>query len=254
MAYKLGKLPFVRKATDLHFRDYRDRSIVLPVPPAAFGHDNLVPSFPMLGNDEVGDCVIAGIMHLIQVWTAMGGNPAIFTTANALADYSAITGYDPNNPDSDQGTDMRTALQYGVDTGFIDANGNRHKIGAFMLLQSGNLQELAEAVYLFGGAATGFQLPESAQEQFSDGQTWDVVPGSPIEGGHCAPVVARLMTGSLDLVTWGKEEPATPAFIVQYCDEPWAVLSPEMMVNGVTMDGFNLAQLHADWNALPRGG
>jgi hypothetical protein len=39
----------------------------------------------------------------------------------------------------------------------------------------------------------------------------------------------------------------TTAFFNTYCDEAWAILSPEMITNkGTTLEGFNLAQLKSD--------
>ena len=50
------------------------------------------------GFDGAGDCVFAGGDHETMLWTLEGGAPASFTGANAIADYSAVTGYDPKAP------------------------------------------------------------------------------------------------------------------------------------------------------------
>ena len=113
---KLGKKSFIEDKRDLLYRNYR-LAAVLPSRPKTFGHQNLISNWGMLGNDTVGDCVVAGSCHETMLWTAEGGKPATFTDANAISDYSAITGYNPNDPNTDQGTVVRDALLYRQKTG-----------------------------------------------------------------------------------------------------------------------------------------
>jgi hypothetical protein len=246
---KLGKKPYVQSKKDLLYRNYRGTN--LPPIPASFGHQNLVSNWGMLGNDTVGDCVIAGADHAIMLWTAEGtGAPVAFTTANALADYSAITGYNPNDPNSNQGTDIRTALQYQQTTGMINAPGKRHKIGAFLALDQTNFNEVLEALYLFSVVKIGIMLPESAQQQFANGQPWTVVAGSPIEGGHDVELTGFDGTW-LKLVTWGVGWEMSVEFFKAYCDEAWVALSEEFLNGkGVSPEGFDLTQLQADLTAI----
>jgi hypothetical protein len=204
----------------------------------------------MLGNDSVGDCVIAGSDHAIELWTAEGSKQAQFTDANALSDYSAITGYNPSDPSTDQGADIRTALQYMQTTGMIDANGVRHKIGAFLALDHTDFEEVLEAAYLFGDVKIGIQVPSSAQEQFSAGQPWTVVPGATIEGGHDVEIDG-VDPDWIYVITWGAVQKMSREFFDTYCDEAWAILSEEMLNGqGLSPEGFNLAQLQADLAAL----
>jgi len=250
MQFKFGKKPATYDRRDLQFAHYR-KGIVLPPHPEQFGHENLVPpdAWGMLGNDTVGDCVFAGADHETMLWTAEAGNMAVFTPANAISDYSAVTGYDPGDPDTDQGTEVRLALQYRKRIGLIDAAGKRHKIGAYLAIEPGNIEHLLEALYLFGAVGIGLEIPSSAMDQFNAGRPWSVVHGKQqIEGGHYVPLVAR--RENLVCVTWGKLQQMTVQFFKRYCDEAWAMLSPEMLSGGVSMEGFNLEQLQADLNAL----
>ena len=52
----------------------------LPTPPAEFGHDAVIGDWEMLGNDTVGDCVIAGALHETMLWTANGSAEATVST------------------------------------------------------------------------------------------------------------------------------------------------------------------------------
>ncbi|AFM40840.1 hypothetical protein Desaci_1863 [Desulfosporosinus acidiphilus SJ4] len=246
---KFGRKPFIPNEKDLLYRNYR-RTALPPIPPS-FGHQNLISDWGLLGNDTVGDCVIAGADHETMLWTAEGSVEASFTAANAMSDYSAITGYNPNDPNTDQGTEVRTALQYRQKTGMIDAGGNRHKIAVYLLLDHSNLlNELLEAVYLFSAVGIGINFPDSAMEQFNNGQPWSVVQGSQIEGGHYVPVVGY--DGSyIYCVTWGRVQKMTVDFLKTYCEEAWAILSQEFLNGkGVSPEGFDFAQLQADLAAI----
>lgn len=260
VVYQFGKKPATHDARDLLYATYRTGA-PLPGRPAQFGHETLLPAngWGMLGNgpDETvspgfkgaGDCVFAGGGHETMLWTAEGkGQPVLITGANALADYAAVTGYNQGDQNSDQGTNVRTALQYRQDTGLIDDAGDRHLIGAYLALEPGNTDHLLEALYLFGAVGIGIQVPSSAMDQFNGQQAWDVVVGATNEGGHYIPLVAS--RGNLVCVTWGRTQEMTLDFYTKYCDEAWAIISPEMMAADKSPDGFDLSALQADFQAL----
>jgi hypothetical protein len=72
-----------------------------------------------------------------------------------------------------------------------------------------------------------------------------------IEGGHYIPGLGRDAKGNFVVVTWGKIQLMTPRFYKKYCDEVVAYVSEEALTtNGKTLEGFDLAQLKADLNAL----
>lgn len=252
---KLGKQPATEDPRDLRFSSYVTAA-KLPTPPAQFGHADLfgAKDWGMLGNDEWGDCAWAGPAHETMILTKEGGQPATFTTDGVLSDYAAGTGFDPNagppgkNP-TDRGSDPRKVLKYRMGTGIVDANGTRHKIGAFVKLDQTNLEQVLTAAYLFEAVGIGIQFPSTAMAQFNSGQPWDVVPGATVEGGHYVPLVGR--NGNLQVITWGALQEMTPAFFAQYCDEAWAYLSVEDLDGkGETAEGFNLAELKADLQSV----
>jgi len=263
---KLGKKTATYDKRDLLFAQYRTAA-ALPSHPKHFGHEKLVEAnaWQMLGNgpdntvsngfNGAGDCVFAGGDHETMLWTLESGAPATFTGANSITDYRAVTGYDPNAPldaqgnnPTDQGTNTRDALKYRQDTGLIDAAGNRHKIGAYIALELGNMDQLLEALYLFGVIGIGIKFPGSAMDQFNAGKPWSVVPGPDPTEGHYIPLVAYRT--NLQCVTWGRIQEMTSQFYKTYCDEAWAILSPEMLKTGKSLEGFDLAQLQDDLKAL----
>jgi hypothetical protein len=264
----LGKKPAQPELVKLHLADYVNTA-ALPTPPKVFGWDNLVPSWPMLlnggepvdiGGKEIpplGDCAVAGSLHETQLLLASAGQTINLTDACAVQNYTEITGYNPDATDpitgenpTDQGTAVVDLMAYRQNVGLIDGDGKRHKIAAALALRPGDLDQLAAGVWLFGAAGLGYQLPQSADDQFGAGQPWSVVQGSGIIGGHYVPLTGRDETGMWRGVTWAKSQPITEGFIQEYCDEAWVCLSEEMMLHGVNLDGFNWAQLVGDIREL----
>lgn len=224
-----------------------------PTLPIKFGKHLRVRDWEMLGNDQVGNCVWAGAAHEHMQFTAIGDVvDAIFTTKNVIADYSAVTGFDPRDPDSDQGTDMEAAAEYRRKTGIIDSKGVRHKIKAHLRLRPGDLDELATAGNIFEITALGVMWPKSAWDQFDDHLPFTVVPGSPIEGGHYMPVIGRNSAGHFILVTYGRLQAATPEWVKQYADEAKVYLTDEFFVEGKSPLGFDLPKLEHYLKALGR--
>lgn len=245
---KLGLKQFIPDVRDLKFKNYRTDA-PLPKHPASFGHESLVTEWGMLGNDQYGDCVWAGAAHETMLWNAIAGKPIPnFTDEAVLSDYAAVTGFNPETGDGDNGTDMRDAAKYRQSTGIVDADGNRHKIGAYVWVDKGDFDSFLEAVWLFGSAAIGFQVPQSAEDQFGEGKVWDVVKRSPIIGGHYIPGVAD--RAYPEFVTWAKIQPCTKNFYMTYVDTAVAYLSEEFLADGKSPEGFSLATLQYDLDKL----
>jgi hypothetical protein len=255
---KLGKAPATHDPRDLLMARYT-KDVDLPLLPTTnLGHpERVTVPWGMLGNDRYGDCVFAGGEHEHMLWSSMSGRTTpIFTDGTALADYGAVTGFTPSDPNSDQGTNMRDALNFRRNTGLVDAAQNRHKIGAFVAISPGDVTLLKEAIYLFGVAAVGIEFPQSAMAQFNTGKPWTVVNGSPIEGGHYVPIVQYLAAEDMFVcVTWGAAQKVAPTFLKKYMDEGYAMLTTDLLSQstGKTIEGFDLASLNEDLSDLGGG-
>lgn len=257
---QLGKrAPRIDKRT-LQFRDYITRPIAaakttpLPYPPPKEDRLSRVKSWPMYANDRIGDCALAYAGHQIQMWesfTRPGTPPP--TTEQIIAAYSAITGYVPGDPSTDNGTVLLDMLNYWRKYGIAG-----RKILAFAKLTQGDLEESRWSVEYFGGTCLGVALPVTAQTQ----NAWTVVdmtgdgqPGS--WGGHCIPSGAfdYSVPGEIrnTVVTWGAEMPMSNNFYKAYNDESYAVFSEDWLDSkGRDPDGFNLSQLLADLKEVTR--
>jgi hypothetical protein len=246
---KLGKTPATEDARDFKLARYAK----LPDAPSRFGHATTVRRnrWGMLGNDRFGDCVWAGADHEHMLWTRLGsGAHASFAPTDALSDYTACTGFQPDEPQSDRGTDMRDAAKYRQKTGVVDRSGNRHKIAAYLFLDAGNWGQLRQALFLFEVVGIGIEFPDSAMDQFNAGADWDVVPGAQIEGGHYIPGVGAHDREHVHVVSWGRRIQMSRAFYAKYCDEAVAYLTGEDLKAGRTPEGFDLAQLQDDLKQL----
>lgn len=250
--FKLGKKEARYVRGDLQFSDFRVASSPITVP-SIFGHGNTFSDWGMLGNDQYGDCVWAGAAHETMNFANLGaggrtGQQVVtFTPQGVLSDYSAVTGFKEGDPNSDQGTDVHQALDYRKNTGVIDSAGNRHKIAAYVAIEPGNLQHIHEALYLFDAVGIGFEVPQSAMDQYNENKIWQVVSGSSIDGGHYVPLTGVPHIGNLACITWGRRQVMTNQFFQTYCDEAYGIISHETLNSktGKTYEGFDWQQLQA---------
>lgn len=244
---KFGKLPATEDGQDLKFVDYLD-TVALPTtfPHPNFGNGTLFKDWGMLGNDEYGDCVVASRAHLVMLDTKVGAPAtARFTAESVIEEYQFLTGGE------DTGLNMRDVCVYQRKTGLKDADGKRHKTGAFLSLDPGNPLEAIQAVWIFGGFGFGFSVPESAMEQFDRGEIWDDVGDTNILGGHEVCGVGTMdYTKRLTCVTWGARQEMTFEFLKAYNDESWCWVAPEILNAGGTWRGLNITQLNADLAAI----
>lgn len=248
MPLKLGKLPARPDAVKLKFAKYVDRA-VLPKPPAEFGHERLVTQWGMLANDQVGNCVIAGGLHEHLLWNREAGHTIRVNDACAIKNYSIISGYNPKDPDTDQGTDMEMAARYRRQFGLIDADGKHRKIGAYVALEPGDIGQLWLAMWIFDGVGIGVDFPSQWMDAFDKRKVWDRVSRPKSEGGHYITGVAK-RTGLASTVTWGRIQGLTAAGYAQFNDETYAYLSEEKLNSGKSLEGFDLATLRKDLTAV----
>ena len=119
--FKYGKLPAVRKPHHVALSDHLDFAHTWPaVPPQGWEFAVPASELSILGNDKYGDCACAGAYGLAQLQScnANPSDPIVPTTAEALELYTNVTGFNPNDPDTDQGTVLTDLLTYWQKTGF----------------------------------------------------------------------------------------------------------------------------------------
>jgi hypothetical protein len=227
----------------LQFRDYF-KVASLPTPPKTFGWWSAVPesSWGMLGNDQYGDCVVARSMHAVKYRNAVQTRTVDFSTADALDDYYAV-----NGTTADNGTDPLAMEKYLQVTGVRDMTNTRHKIDGSVVLRTGYPSDLFLAMWLFDGCSIPVDLPNSAEDQFANGQPWTVVAGATSVGGHDVMGLGVNSSGNIVCVTWGGLQAMTIEWFNKYNDLLICDFSLEALdAKGLSSRGYDKAALVAD--------
>ena len=250
--FKGGKLPPKRNLKTIALGDFLDKTASLPAVPAEGWETAVDPSaWGMLSNDTVGDCAEAGICHLVQAQSANAGNPLHATADQALALYSAVTGYNLNDPNSDQGTVLSELLAYIQKNGFemTDSTGKvvTVEVVGFATLDITSIAQMRYATYFLGGTYLGINCPEECEQDTSN---WDFAPDLPIAGGHCIPRVGEGAAGG-QIVSWGMTIPFSNGFWTAYGEEGWVVLTKNWLnAQGKSPSGLDLDALVAAMAAV----
>lgn len=175
------------------------------------------------------------------------GSTITISDDSALTFYEAISGYNPADPATDVGATLQDALGYWRTTGI-----GGHQILAFAQIDHTDLALVRACIALFGGVYAGFNVPQSAIDQFNAGKPW-ALPSrtSQIVGGHCVPILGYQGT-DFDVVTWAKVQKMSGGFYKRYFDETWVAFSAEWLSRSDRRSptGLDYLQLNADVMSL----
>ena len=174
-----------------------------------------ISQWEMLGNDQLGDCTIAGAAHLVMAWDQYYHvQTPVPTQEQVEAQYLQLTG------GSDTGLPEAAVLRTWHDTGLWGSD----RIA--MLAPVSGITAIHQCIAEFGGCYLGVQLPESAETQSQGGLPWTITPTDRIVGGHCV-VAVGYDPEYLDVITWGTLQLVSYPWIDRYCDEAWGIVSAE---------------------------
>jgi hypothetical protein len=223
------------------FPDYTTK---LPPPPPSVAWSDKVDSWPMMANDNYGCCTCSAVGHLVQLWTTANGNPFVPTDADVLAMYSAVTGFDPVDPNTDNGAVMIDVLNHWRNTGMAG-----HKLAAYARVRVGHHAAVKQAIAMMGGVCLGIAMPAAWQRA----ETWDLVrgydgvPGS--WGGHETPAVSY-DDKTLTVITWGEPVKLTWRAFDKYVEEVQVPVAADWADDDLSPSGFDLQTLLADMGYL----
>lgn len=192
--------------------------------------------WPMMGNDEWGDCTVAGAGHTIQYLTTYEKHATVPADQDVVDEYLKLSG------GVDSGLTLLDVLRPWQNEGLFDG----HKLAAYAEIPSDPSVKLADwkralrqSVWLAGSAYLAFSLPAGLQQHEYDwtkvgtGAAWRA--GS--WGGHCVPAVLY-DAKTWYVVSWGKLVPVSDAFMAAYCDERWMPVSSDWVnAHGNTPNG-----------------
>jgi hypothetical protein len=242
--FKPGVKPNDPSKARLYFRMFAKAGVT---PPSTVDYSAFLPN-DMLGNDKYGDCVYAADGHIAVQQTFFGqGTAYVVSEQQALAAYSQQTGFNPADPNSDQGDTLQNGLGYMQKYGF-----GGHKIAAFAQLDMSNMNDIKNAVAEFGAVDLALDFPASAMDQFNANRPWDVVSNDGgIQGGHCVLLVGY-SDAYLYVATWGRIQKVTYAFFKKYFVEAWALISHDWVNSqtGKDPEGIDLHAFGAQFAAL----
>ncbi len=245
----LGKVVRLGKGEPKHDpRTFKLRTYLRELPPSPEERDwgKAVQSWPMFMNDMVGDCTCASLGHAGIAWNANNGSPWRPNDRQILEMYMAL-GYDPEVPGTDNGAQMLDALnnvrKFGI--------GGRKLVDAYVAIGK-TVEEFKFSIDRLGGVYLGLALPESARNQAK----WIVAlagTGGKAErnswGGHAVFAVAYNAHG-IFIVTWAGLQFVSWRWLLAYCDEAYALLSPDWADADGAPNGFDYAALKADLSAV----
>lgn len=198
--------------------------------PSTFDFDKGRSPFPirMWGNDDWGDCVIAGEANqLLRLERIEQRRTLPLGDQDAIDRYKALTGAHTPGDGRDNGLVVLQAMRNWHHSGW-SVGGKLYGISAYGELEPNDPHQLRMACYSLHGIHFGFSLPLAARAMTSQklwdykgetGPEWE--PGS--WGGHLVFSKSYTKRG-FRVLTWGHEILATDAFISRYCDEAWSVV------------------------------
>lgn len=251
---KLGRKRPVAHAPGLKLARYIGAGLVPILPPSVdYSAKAMAALSQMYDNDVLGCCVPAGILHLIGLFTGNAdGIPVVFTIADVVSLYSAISGYVPGDASTDTGCDEQTALFKWQQSG-IGATGT-HKILGSLTVDPTNVAHVKAALYWLENLFFGIDLPD-AWLNVQPGGVWDVGTPNPANG-HCVVACGYNDVG-VQVCTWGMVVTITWNAMAQNVGRAsggqlYTVLSQDSIsrANLKAPNGASWPQMTADFDAL----
>lgn len=140
----------------------------IPSAPATFdGSKGRSIKYPILGNDQEGDCYLADALHCVQTWTGNNGPAAQFDVRAVLALYEQMSGGDNGLNDSD-------VFPPWISKGFFG-----HKILDYMTIVPTDDNAIRLGLWLFCGGSWTCSLLSGWLNATAPGTVWDETMGRP---------------------------------------------------------------------------
>lgn len=252
--HKLGRRPRTFNPRIPHLSALRATRTLAPPPESVDWTQKLRPPLGMMLNDRLGDCTCAAFYHARQVWSANAEVAQITDPdQDVLRLYEVACGYNPNDPNTDQGGVEQDVLAYLLKTGAPTGTGGaRDRIVAFVEVDPRNIDDVKRMINECGLAYIGFNVPQNIMPQ--DGEppaVWTVDhANSQIIGGH-AVVLPGYDSQGADVISWGQKYKMTWEFFSTFVDETYAIADRVWIeATGLTPLGLSLAELEAQMQAL----
>jgi hypothetical protein len=196
----------------------------------------------MDGNDEYGDCGVAGLDHGELAVDAQSGVPllGIIRPLRPVQYYLEYTGGE------DDGVVLADFLAYVRKTGWYGRS-----LSAYAPVSVSDVKTLQFVINAYGYAYTGIAVTDLMMSAFQAGQPWTAADyqNGEVEGGHCIPLVGY-DSQNLYAVTWGGVQAIQYSAWPLISSEAWACIWGEIPASGLDDHGVNLAALQGDLGKL----
>jgi hypothetical protein len=223
---KPGKLKVKIDDRTIDFCNFVSREELALAPKAFSWSHRKRTKWGAMKNIHLHDCTCAAAGHLIQTWSMHTTGEVIIPDSDIVKDYAAVSGYNPETNENDDGALMLDVLKYWRKKGI-----GGYKIKFFAAVDHKDKTLVYQTMYLFGGLYVGMDLPRSIIGQ----KVWDVKsktlkgsskPGS--YGGHAVTMLDYDAEG-LTCISWGTKQKMTWDFWQAYAEEAYVTISDEFL-------------------------
>ena len=236
----VGKLGCLPGKVPVGLRDltYYVAGDLLKAPPTV-----AVPTFPdwgMLGNDQYGDCGVAGLQHGFEADATITKADESFPVTQQTIDY-----YLKYTNGQDAGVVLADFLDYVRRHRFYN-----HTISAYAPVTVHDVPTLQAAVYLYGFVYAGITVCSDMQTAFQKHEPWTgAICSGGIIGGHCVPIVGY-DDQFIYVITWGGVQAISYSAWHLIATEAWAIISGEFEKAHGDGRGVSLTALKNDLDKL----
>ena len=253
---KYGRLPRAHDPRVPHLSAYLAGKPTVATPTVIDWTKGMVADLGMMLNDTYGDCAEAAVYHARQTWTLNAAGIET-TESDAMVErlYALITGFDPNNQASDQGTVLQQLLAYWLNAGAPIGDGSTtEKLIAWFEVDPRNFNDVFRTIAECGGAYVGMWVPSDVTMAIANGNPVPSIwTGSPDPtAGHCVWVPAYNRTiDQLTIESWGSKYAISRGAWAECVEECYALFDPSWIAaTGKTPFGMTRAEALAAMAAL----
>lgn len=200
--------------------------------------------FPILGNNQVGDCYYVALCHLVQAWTGNNGIVTHFDANKVMSRYRVLSGGDNGLGDSDVFPEFKR--------GIIGPDGP-HKILDYATVSPTDSTAIALTQWAFGPHLYTCALLDTWLANAQPGALWTDKGTPDPYAGHAILLTAKNAKGNYSLETWGFNPPIeiTPAGIMKSEPELISCFSLEWFnAKGYAPNGLHYTTLAPLWTSV----
>ena len=198
-------------------------------------------SFPILGNNIYGDCMIVAAQHGDNTFTANVGSESNFNADATVAWYLKESGGDNGLNDGQVISDWLTGLPSVPAAKIMDS----------LSIDTTDAELVQQAIWLFGGVHFGLSIPDAWYNNFTTGYVWDAPATADAKNGHGVWWNGVNAQGHYRLETWGTYGWITPAGVADCNPSGFTVFSLRWFDGkGIAPNGYSYAQLADYWKQM----